>query len=185
MQAETSPAMTDPHRSGCPINLTLEVLGDKWSLIVVRDIMFGGRRRFRELLAASVEGIASNILADRLQHLVELGVLTRAADPTHKQKLIYSLSEMGIQLLPVFVALGAWGRRFLPATKALSIRAEVLERGGGELVERFMAELRAEHLRGEHANTVREELRAAYEKASARRRRRKGASTAAGARIER
>ena len=58
-----------------------------------------GRRRFRELLAASDEGIASNILADRLQHLVELGVLTGAADPTHKQKQIYSLTEMGIQLL--------------------------------------------------------------------------------------
>lgn len=159
--------MTDPHRSGCPINLTLEALGDKWSLVVVRDVMFGGRRRFRELLAASEEGIASNILADRLQHLVQLGVLTRAADPTHKQKQIYSLTEMGIQLLPVFVALGAWGRRFLPATEALSIRAELMERGGSQLVARFMAELRAEHLRGENVSTVRDELRAAYEKARA------------------
>ncbi|HEX8698898.1 MAG TPA: winged helix-turn-helix transcriptional regulator [Myxococcaceae bacterium] len=65
--------MTDPRRSGCPINLTLKALGDKWSLIVVRDIMFGGRRRFRELLAGSEERIASNVLADRLQHLVALG----------------------------------------------------------------------------------------------------------------
>lgn len=160
--------MTDAHRSGCPINLTLEALGDKWSLIVVRDVMFGGRRRFRELLTASEEGIASNILADRLQHLVELGVLTRAADPTHKQKQIYSLSEAGIQLLPVFVALGAWGRRFLPATEALSIRAELLERGGSALQRRFMAELRAEHLRGKAASTVRDELRAAYEKVRAK-----------------
>jgi hypothetical protein len=79
---------------------------------------------------------------------------------------------MGIQLLPVFVALGAWGRRFLPATEALSIRAELLERGGSELLERFMAELRAEHLRGENVSTVREELHAAYEKARAKRRRR-------------
>jgi DNA-binding HxlR family transcriptional regulator len=164
--------MTDPHRSGCPINLTLEALGDKWSLIVMRDILFGGRRRFRELLTGSEEGIASNILANRLQHLVELGVLTRAADPTHKQKQIYSASEMGIQLLPVFVALGAWGRRFLPATEALSIRAELLERGGSELLERFMAELRAEHLRGEAVSTVREELRAAYEKARTKKPRR-------------
>jgi DNA-binding HxlR family transcriptional regulator len=157
--------MTASTRSGCPINLTLEALGDKWSLIVVRDVMFGGRRRFRELLTASEEGIASNILADRLQHLLELGVLTRAADPTHKQKQIYSLTEMGIQLLPVFVALGAWGRRFLPATEALSIRAELLEQGGSKLIRRFMAELRAEHLRGESISAVRDELRAAYEKA--------------------
>ena len=66
-------------RSGCPINLTLEVVGDKWSLLVIRDMIFGNRRHFRELLAKSEEGIASNILADRLQHLVELGVLTRVA----------------------------------------------------------------------------------------------------------
>ncbi|HEY6557874.1 MAG TPA: helix-turn-helix domain-containing protein [Polyangiaceae bacterium] len=164
--------MNDPHRSGCPINLTLEALGDKWSLIVVRDIVFGGRRRFRELLTASEEGIASNILADRLHHLVELGVLTRAADPSHKQKQIYSLSEMGLQLLPVLVALGAWGRRFLAASEALSIRAELLERGGSELLERFMAELRAEHLRGQNAGAVREELRAAYEAKLAKTRKR-------------
>lgn len=164
--------MTDLHRSGCPINLTLEALGDKWSLIVVRDIMFGGRRRFRELLAGSQEGIASNILADRLQHLVALGVLTRVADPSHKQKQIYSLTEVGIQLLPVFVALGAWGRRFLPATEALSVRAELLERGGSPLLARFMAELRAEHLRGESASTVREELQAEYEKMLAKGRKR-------------
>lgn len=156
--------MTDPHRSGCPINLTLEALGDKWSLIVVRDIMFGGRRRFRELLTASEEGIASNILADRLQHLTELGVLTRAPDPSHKQKQIYSLTEMGIDLLPVFIALGTWGRRYQPVTEALSIRAELLERGGSKLLRRFTAELRAEHLRGESVSTVRDELRAAYEK---------------------
>lgn len=163
--------MTDAHRSGCPINLTLEALGDKWSLIVVRDIVFGGRRRFRELLTGSEEGIASNILADRLRHLVELGVLTRTADPTHKQKQIYSLTEMGIQLLPVFVALGAWGRRFLPATEALAVRAALMERGGSALLERFMAELRAEHLRGDAASSVRDELRAAYDKSRGKRRR--------------
>ena len=163
--------MNGANRSGCPINLTLEALGDKWSLIVVRDVMFGGRRRFRELLTASQEGIASNILADRLQHLVELGVLTRVADPSHKQKQIYSLSEMGIELLPVFVALGAWGRRFLPATEALSVRAELLERGGSKLLRRFMAELRAEHLRGESVSTVRDELRVAYEQARSKKRR--------------
>jgi DNA-binding HxlR family transcriptional regulator len=155
--------LTNPHRSGCPINLSLEALGDKWSLIVVRDIMFGGRRHFRELLLASQEGIASNILADRLQHLLELGVLSRADDPTHKQKQIYSLTEMGIQLLPVFVQLGAWGRRFLPVTEALGIRAELLEKGGPKLCDRFIRELRAEHLHGKNVSAVRDELRAAYE----------------------
>ena len=66
--------MKETQRSGCPINLTLEMLGDRWSLIVIRDIMFGNRRRFRELLGGSEEGIASNILADRLKRLVEAGI---------------------------------------------------------------------------------------------------------------
>src|SRR5689334_18182414 len=78
--------MRDDQRSGCPINLTLEVVGDKWSLLIIRDMIFGNRRHFRELLGKSEEGIASNILADRLKTLVERGVLTKADDPSHKQK---------------------------------------------------------------------------------------------------
>ena len=138
--------MDDAHRSGCPINLTLEVLGDRWSLIVIRDIMFGNRRHFRELLQNSQEKIASNILADRLRRLVDRGLLTREDDPTHKQKAIYSLTEMAIQLVPIFAHMGAWGRRNLPVTEELSIRAELLEEGGTELWEEFMDELRAKHL---------------------------------------
>ena len=76
--------MNDAHRSGCPINLTLEVVGDKWSLLIIRDIIFGNRRHFRELLTRSEEGIASNILADRLKKLVEEGILSKTMDdPSH------------------------------------------------------------------------------------------------------
>ncbi|NLS18145.1 helix-turn-helix transcriptional regulator [Rhizobium sp. P40RR-XXII] len=134
------------HRSGCPINLTLEILGDRWSLIVIRDIMFGNRRHFRELLQKSQEGIASNILADRLKRLVERGLLTRGDDPTHKQKAIYSLTEMAIDLVPLFAHMGAWGRKHLPVSEELSIRAELLENGGSTLWEDFMDELRVKHL---------------------------------------
>jgi len=133
-------------RSGCPINLTLEALGDRWSLIVIRDLMFGQHRHFRELLAGSKEGIASNILADRLKRLVAEGLLTRAGDPTHKQKGVYSLTEKAIQLVPLIVAMGAWGRRHMPVTPDLSIRAELLEQGGPALWDQFMAELRHAHL---------------------------------------
>jgi DNA-binding HxlR family transcriptional regulator len=78
--------MTEVQRSGCPINLSLEVLGDKWSLLIIRDMMFGNRRHFRELLNKSEEGISSNILSDRLKTLLDEGIITRADDPTHKQK---------------------------------------------------------------------------------------------------
>jgi DNA-binding HxlR family transcriptional regulator len=133
-------------RSGCPINLTMEVLGDRWSLVVLRDIMFGNRRHFRELLNRSEEGIASNILAARLKRLVALGLVTRLEDPSHRQKAIYSLTEPAIALVPMIAAIGAWGRRYLPASEDLSIRAELLEHGGPALWEEFMNDLRAIHI---------------------------------------
>jgi DNA-binding HxlR family transcriptional regulator len=161
-------------RSGCPINLTLEVLGDRWSLIVIRDIMFGDRRHYRQLLEHSEEGIASNILADRLKRLVEAGLLSRRADPSHRQKGIYSLTEPAIQLVPLFAHMGAWGRRHRPVTEELSIRAQLLEEGGPRLWEAFMAELRAIHL-GAPAprRSVLAELQAAFERVSASARRRR------------
>jgi hypothetical protein len=78
--------MEKPIRSGCPINLTLETLGDRWSLIVIRDIMFGNRRHYRDLLNRSEEGIASNILADRLKKLTEAGLLSAAPDPSTSRR---------------------------------------------------------------------------------------------------
>jgi DNA-binding HxlR family transcriptional regulator len=138
-------AMTGP-RSGCPINLTLETLGDRWSLVIIRDMMFGNRRHFRVLLGESEEGIASNILADRLKRLQASGLVTRADDPSHKQKAIYSLTEKAIQLVPLLVQMGAWGRRHLPVTHELSVRAQLLEEGGAKLWADFMDELRVAHL---------------------------------------
>ena len=133
-------------RSGCPINLTVELLGDRWTLVIVRDIMLGNRRHFRELLSRSDEGIASNILSDRLKKLVDHGLLTRADDPTHRQKAVYSLTEKAIELVPMLVAMGAWGRRHLPVTPPLAIRQRLLEEGGPPLWADFMAELRHLHL---------------------------------------
>ncbi|HVJ42060.1 MAG TPA: helix-turn-helix domain-containing protein [Dongiaceae bacterium] len=166
--------MEEAHRSGCPINLTLEVFGDKWSLIIIRDMMFGNRRHFRELLSKSEEGIASNILADRLKRLVEQGMITRADDPSHKQKGIYSLTEKTIQLVPVFAQIGAWGRRHLPVSEELSIRAQVLEEGGPKMWNAFMDELRASHLGQKRAGkgpSVGQQLQAAYEAVVAKRKR--------------
>lgn len=165
--------MQDQHRSGCPINLTVEVIGDKWSLIVVRDMMFGNRRHFRELLNNSMEGIASNILADRLRRLTSEGVISKADDPSHKQKAIYSLTEKGIELVPVFAMIGAWGSKWLPVTEELSIRAKILAEGGPSLWEDFMDDLRVTHLgappnRDKKGPGVGERLQAAYEAVVAR-----------------
>ncbi len=172
--------MREVHRSGCPVNLALEVIGDKWSLLVIRDIIFGDRRHFLELLTGSEEGIASNILADRLKRLLDKGIITRAADASHRQKGIYSLTEKGIELLPVLVRIAAWGRKYLPTAKEMSIRAQILEEGGPKLLAQFMAELRETHLRPTRPQvplrrrrspkrvSVRQRLEAAYEKAVAK-----------------
>jgi DNA-binding HxlR family transcriptional regulator len=160
--------MDADHRSGCPINLSVEVFGDKWSLLILRDMIFGGKRHFREMLR-SEEAISSNILADRLKMLVEQGMLTKADDPTHKQKAIYSLTEMSISLVPIMAHLGAWGSRWLPVSDELSIRAKLMEEGGPAMWEQFMSELREEHLGHPPAaayagaEPVRAKLQAAYE----------------------
>ncbi len=163
--------MRAEQRSGCPINLSLEIFGDRWSLIVIRDMMFGNRRHFRELLSQSEEGIASNILSARLKHLLDLGMITKADDPTHKQKAIYSLTGKAIELVPVFAMLGAWGSRHLPVSRELSIRAQLLEQGGPDMWMAFMEELRTLHLgtpRKPGARSVLAELQAAHEKVARR-----------------
>ncbi|MBZ4372432.1 helix-turn-helix domain-containing protein [Corallococcus sp. AS-1-6] len=161
--------MPQTGRSGCPINLTLEQLGDRWSLIVIRDVMFGNRRSYGDLLSRSEEGIASNILADRLKRLTASGLLSRRPDPNHQQKGIYSLTEASIQLVPLLAHMGAWGRRHTQVTEELSVRAELLEKGGPPLWDAFMKELRHLHLDAPRPpRSVFRELQATYEKAIAR-----------------
>lgn len=137
--------MNNEHRSGCPINLTLEVLGDAWSLLIIRDIAFFGKRHFRELLQSG-EGISSNILADRLKKLVDEGLLTKSPDPSHRQKVIYSLTEKSIDLVPVLAQMGIWGLKHLPAGEGPAKRVKELEDGGPAFWEQIMADLREEHL---------------------------------------
>jgi DNA-binding HxlR family transcriptional regulator len=150
-------------RSGCPINLTIEVLGDRWSVIVLRDMMFGNFRTYGILLNRSLEGIASNILADRLRHLLAEGLVTVVADPSHKQKKTYSLTEKAIQLVPLVVQLGAWGIDHTQSSPELSVRARLLADGGPTLWMAFMDELRHLHLGAAPPKvSVLKELDAAY-----------------------
>jgi DNA-binding HxlR family transcriptional regulator len=158
---------TDP-RSGCPINVTVEVLGDPWAMLVLRDVMFGNRRHFRELVAGSEEGIATNILSRRLKDLVAAGLLTRE-ETRRGQRAAYSLTEPGIQVLPIMVALGNWGLAHRDGERSLRVRAELLRDGGADLVAAMMDELREIHLGIQRpdpdAPLASEQLRAAYEAA--------------------
>lgn len=100
-------------RSGCPVSLGLDIFGDKWTLLIVRDLMFSGKRHFRELLG-SEEHIASNILADRLKKLLDEGIVHKSESPDHKQKAVYRLTEKGIALLPVLLQISSWSYKYRP-----------------------------------------------------------------------
>jgi DNA-binding HxlR family transcriptional regulator len=162
--------MRDEPRSGCAINATVEALGDRWSLVVLRDVIFGGRRHFRELLTRSEEGIASNILSSRLKSLVANGLLTRET-AARGQRATYSLTEAGIQTVPIMAALGSWGMRHRPTTPELRVRAQLLEEGGPALWGDLMDELREVHLGVPRPDPGRprasELLQTAYERARA------------------
>ena len=104
-------------RSVCPISYFLDFLGDKWTLLVVRDLMFMGKRRYGEFLA-SPEGIATNILADRLARLEAAGIIRKSDDPEGGSKGSYALTEKGLDLIPAMVELAAWGAKHDPNTGA-------------------------------------------------------------------
>jgi len=98
-------------RSGCPLNFGLEIFGDKWTLLIIRDLMFFGKRYYNEFLS-SAEGISTNILADRLALLEKESFIIKSRDEAHKQKVIYSLTEKGIDLLPVILEIGLWSDKY-------------------------------------------------------------------------
>ncbi len=94
-------------RSGCPLNASVEILGDRWSLLIIRDMMLRGFRTYKEFLE-SYEGIATNILADRLRKLIAHGIITTERNPSDGRKLIYSLTPKGIDLAPVLTEMVLW-----------------------------------------------------------------------------
>ncbi|TLY23990.1 MAG: helix-turn-helix transcriptional regulator, partial [Nitrospirae bacterium] len=98
-------------RSACPLSVSLEILGDRWSLLIIRDLMIRGYRTYKEFLGSD-ERIATNILADRLQKLEACGIITPQQDPTDRRKLNYRLTKKGIDLAPVLTELVLWAARY-------------------------------------------------------------------------
>jgi DNA-binding HxlR family transcriptional regulator len=134
--------MRQDRRSTCPISTALELVGDRWTLLLIRDLMFAGKRHFREFLQ-SEEAISSNILADRLNALVVNGIVTKEGDPTHAQKAVYSLTAKGIELLPVLVAMSEWTQKHHPETRRPE--AVQLVKGGEVGLKQIRTQLWREH----------------------------------------
>ena len=123
-------------RSACPLSVSLEILGDRWSLLIIRDLMIRGYRTYKEFLGSD-ERIATNILADRLQKLEACGIITPQQDPTDRRKLNYRLTKKGIDLAPVLTELVLWAARY-EDTGAPSALIRKMQQNR----EQFLAEVR-------------------------------------------
>jgi DNA-binding HxlR family transcriptional regulator len=115
-------------RSPCPIASTLDLVGDKWSLLVIRDLLHS-KHTYGELVD-SPEGIPTNILANRLKRLQEAGIIVRSAYQEHPVRYIYQLSEKGAELGEVLLALVHWGKKHVPGSRTLKEFTEDFERKG-------------------------------------------------------
>ena len=104
-------------RTHCPISYALDVFGDKWTLLIIRDLMFKGKRYYREF-AGSEEGIATNVLADRLAKLEGEGLITRTLDPENARQRVYELTERGLELAPLLIEMILWSAAHDPESAA-------------------------------------------------------------------
>jgi DNA-binding HxlR family transcriptional regulator len=105
------PSTKSDRRSGCPVSISLEIFGDRWSLLVVRDLLFKGLRTFKEFAAAG-EGVATNILAERLERLEAAGIIGHEADPMDARRILYHLTDKGMALAPVLVEMVIWAAQY-------------------------------------------------------------------------
>lgn len=127
----------DERRSDCPISVSLEIFGDRWSLLVIRDLMFKGREAFKDFLGAE-EGIASNVLSDRLKRLEAHGLIERQPHPDDARKLRYQLTGKGLDLAPVLVETIIWAAKYEKTAAPPKLVGQMSEDRAG-----FLAGLRA------------------------------------------
>ena len=123
-------------RSDCPFSIALEILGDSWSLLIVRDLMFKERKTFKDFLEAE-EGIASNVLSARLRRLEAAGLITKRPNPADARRHTYHLTETGIDLAPVLLELVLWSARHFNTGAPEPVLREMKQRR-----ERFLRGLR-------------------------------------------
>lgn len=134
---------TQKRRSDCPISFALEIFGDRWTFLIIRDLMFKGKRYFGEFLQ-SEEKIATNILASRLSLLEDAGILSKYADPAHGSKRIYLLTKKGMDLVPLLVEFILWSAKYDPETAVDWSFVEQAKRNKAGLIEGIQQKLLTE-----------------------------------------
>lgn len=134
--------MPDDRRSACPIAISLDLFGDRWSLLIVRDLLFKKLETFTEFATAG-EGIATNVLADRLERLKAAGIIAQHRDPADGRRFVYRLTEKGLDLAPVLIEMVVWAARYERTDAPADVVAEMTTNRRGVL-----AQLRREWRRG-------------------------------------
>ena len=116
------------YRSNCSISCALEIIGDKWTLLIIRDIIIGKSKSFGEF-RSSPEKIASNILSNRLEKMVAYGILNKKVNKKNKLKFDYTLSKMGKELEPVIMAISKWGHQSIKGTQSADAQIKLVKMG--------------------------------------------------------
>ena len=129
-------------RSNCPISFALDLFGDKWTLLIVRDLMFKQKQRFGEF-SESGERIATNILADRLARLETAGLVTRQADPENGRQLIYTLTPKALDLAPMLIEMIVWSAKYDPRTAADRAFVRKAKTGREQLIKDVVSSARS------------------------------------------
>lgn len=130
-------------RSHCPVNYSLEAIGDRWALLILRDIIFRGKRSYGEFLK-SEEGFATNILASRLEHLLEAAILKRDKDDLDGRKDVYSLTEKGLDLIPLIFEMVLWSAKYDSRSEARRITrlVELIRKDNRKISRKVMEQVR-------------------------------------------
>lgn len=132
-------------RSHCPINFAIEHFGDKWSLLIIRDLMFKGKRHYNEFFE-SEEKVSTSVLGDRLKQLEESGIISKGQDIVKKSRIKYSLTKKGIDMLPFMVDMISWSGEYDNETEAGDVFLAQARDGREFLLKSIREKLQEEHL---------------------------------------
>ncbi len=133
----------DKKRSECPISCSLDLFGDKWSLLIIRDMMFFNKSTYGDFLKSD-ERIATNILATRLQNLEENKFIEKLNHPESKAKVLYRLTQKAIDLLPIIVEINLWAEKHLDTSTAMKATLKEAKKGKEEFIKTTMRKLKAQ-----------------------------------------
>jgi len=125
---------TVKRRSNCPVTYTLDIIGDRWAVLIVRDIIFFGKTSFGDF-ARSQEGIATNILTDRLKRLEEQNILSKTPDESNQKKFVYSLTDKGLDLLPIIVEMILFSEKHDPETVVTKSKLKEIKKNKNKFIQ--------------------------------------------------